>query len=183
MDLTVAEAKNARIREMLHSRARKSAKSLKWNGNVLVLAYAVLTISVILAIEAQSSLFVAMIAIPGLIIVWAFSSMQEKQIEKRLLEDEMRMYKELLEMRPARLRESQQQTISAEEMVSPLSARELDVLSQIAKGDSNKEAALALSISEQTVKNHLKNIFGKLEVRDRTSAILTALRNGWIQRD
>ena len=64
---------------------------------------------------------------------------------------------------------------------SPLSDRELEVLRQIATGKSNKQAALGLCISEQTVKNHLKHIFTKLEVRDRTSAIVIAMSNGWIE--
>lgn len=56
----------------------------------------------------------------------------------------------------------------------PLSARELDVLKQLAAGNSNKEIACALGISENTVKNHVNNILGKLRVRNRTEAALKA---------
>lgn len=56
----------------------------------------------------------------------------------------------------------------------PLSARELEVLQHLAAGDSNKEIAFTLGISENTVKNHVNNILGKLRVRNRTEAALKA---------
>jgi len=59
-------------------------------------------------------------------------------------------------------------------LVEPLSGRELEILGLIANGASNKEIATALSIAEGTVKNHVSNILGKLDVRDRTQAALKA---------
>jgi DNA-binding NarL/FixJ family response regulator len=59
-----------------------------------------------------------------------------------------------------------------------LTQRELEVLQLAAEGRSNKEIAAALVISEKTVKNHVANIFSKLQVNDRTQAILYALRTG-----
>jgi DNA-binding NarL/FixJ family response regulator len=53
-----------------------------------------------------------------------------------------------------------------------LSEREVAVLRELARGASNKEIAVALSIAEGTVKNHVTNIFGKLGVEDRTQAAL-----------
>ena len=61
-----------------------------------------------------------------------------------------------------------------------LTPRELEVLQQAGGGLSNKEIAAALVISEKTVKNHIANIFSKLQVNDRTQAILLALRKGLI---
>jgi len=58
-----------------------------------------------------------------------------------------------------------------------LTAREMDVLRCIAKGFSNQEIAQALFVSEKTVKNHLTNIFRKINVNDRTQALLYALKN------
>jgi len=55
-----------------------------------------------------------------------------------------------------------------------LSERELEILRLIAKGDSNREIADALFLAEGTVKNHITNILGKLDVRDRTQAALKA---------
>ena len=57
-----------------------------------------------------------------------------------------------------------------------LSARELDILTYVVRGASNKEIGGALYISEKTVKNHLSNIFRKLEVEDRTQAALKAVK-------
>jgi DNA-binding NarL/FixJ family response regulator len=59
-----------------------------------------------------------------------------------------------------------------------LSERELQVLKQIALGKRNKEIGAALNIAEDTVKMHVKNIFEKLQVSDRTEAVTVALRRG-----
>jgi DNA-binding NarL/FixJ family response regulator len=64
-----------------------------------------------------------------------------------------------------------------------LSARELEVLELIAKGLRNKEIGAALDIAEDTVKIHIKNIFEKLDVIDRTQAVVVASHRGFIQLD
>ncbi|MTI82208.1 MAG: response regulator transcription factor [Firmicutes bacterium] len=58
-----------------------------------------------------------------------------------------------------------------------LTSRELEVLAEIARGLSNKDIAKKLYISEKTVKNHLTNIFQKLDVHDRTQAALFAIKH------
>jgi len=68
-----------------------------------------------------------------------------------------------------------------DELYQPLSAREMEVLVEITKGLSNKEIAVLLGISHQTVKNHITAILRKLGVEDRTQAALFALRRGWIR--
>jgi len=62
-----------------------------------------------------------------------------------------------------------------------LTARELDVLRGIAKGQSNKVIASNLDIVEHTVKNHIKSILSKLDARDRTGAAIIAVRRGYIE--
>jgi len=62
-----------------------------------------------------------------------------------------------------------------------LSDREIDILRLVAEGCQNKVIARRLKISEQTVKAHLKSIFGKLDVADRTHAVTVALRRGIIE--
>jgi len=64
-----------------------------------------------------------------------------------------------------------------------LSPREIEILDQVARGNSNKLIARKLGISDQTVKNHVSAILRKLEVNDRTEAVVYALRNGWIRID
>ena len=64
---------------------------------------------------------------------------------------------------------------------APLSPREVEILDNIAQGMTNKQVAYALSISEQTVKNHMSSILRKLSVNDRTQAVVYAMRQGWIK--
>jgi DNA-binding NarL/FixJ family response regulator len=63
----------------------------------------------------------------------------------------------------------------------PLTPRETEVLSLVAKGLSNGEVAARIGRTEGTVKVHLKNILQKLEATDRTEAVTTALRRGFIR--
>jgi DNA-binding NarL/FixJ family response regulator len=70
-----------------------------------------------------------------------------------------------------------------EPLYIPLSQREIEVLEQIAQGNSNKEIARALKISDQTVKNHITSILRKLAVNDRTQAVVYAIRQGWIKME
>jgi two-component system NarL family response regulator len=64
---------------------------------------------------------------------------------------------------------------------SELTVRELEVLKLLARGGTNKDLAVSLSISEGTVKGHINNILSKLGVTDRTMAVTTALQRGIIQ--
>jgi DNA-binding NarL/FixJ family response regulator len=60
----------------------------------------------------------------------------------------------------------------------PLTPREIEVLTLVAQGHRNKEIASLLHLSEETVPVHLKNIFAKLKVNERTAAVNVALRRG-----
>lgn len=71
-------------------------------------------------------------------------------------------------------------TPQAQQLVEPLSGRELEILALVAEGASNKEIAARLFIAEGTVKNHVTNILSKLGVRDRTQAALKAREIGLI---
>jgi DNA-binding NarL/FixJ family response regulator len=65
--------------------------------------------------------------------------------------------------------------------IRELSEREVEVLQHVADGKSNKEVAVELTISEKTVKAHLRSIFRKLEVGDRAQAVATAMRRGLVE--
>jgi DNA-binding NarL/FixJ family response regulator len=64
-----------------------------------------------------------------------------------------------------------------------LTEREREVLEALVRGRSNKEIASSLFISEQTVKSHLKTLFAKLNVSDRTEAAVAAIRHGIVHLD
>ena len=70
--------------------------------------------------------------------------------------------------------------LAARNLFEKLTARELQVLQQLAKGLANKEIADVLHITEHTVKDHLKAILGKLRVADRTEAVTIAVQRGII---
>jgi DNA-binding NarL/FixJ family response regulator len=72
-------------------------------------------------------------------------------------------------------------TVDPEEHFVPLSPRELEILQAVTNGQSNKEIAYSLGISQQTVKNHMTSILKKLNVEDRTQAAVTAIRHGWVR--
>ncbi|MFC3883885.1 response regulator [Bacillus songklensis] len=63
-----------------------------------------------------------------------------------------------------------------------LTKREREVLTEIAKGKSNKEIASTLYITEKTVKTHVSNILAKLNLADRTQAALFAVKNGFVEQ-
>ena len=65
--------------------------------------------------------------------------------------------------------------------IASLTNRELEVLVQVANGMFNKEIATNLNISERTVKNHISNIFKKIDVSDRTQAAVFAIKNNIIK--
>jgi DNA-binding NarL/FixJ family response regulator len=67
------------------------------------------------------------------------------------------------------------------EAYTPLSPREMEILQHVTRGLSNKEIAVKLGISHQTVKNHMTSILHKLDVQDRTQAAVYALRHGWVR--
>ena len=68
----------------------------------------------------------------------------------------------------------------AEEVVDPLTERERQVLQLTAEGLANKQIALSLEISENTVKFHLSSLYAKLGVTSRTEAVRAGARRGWV---
>ena len=68
-----------------------------------------------------------------------------------------------------------------QDKLQTLTKRELEILTQVAGGMFNKEIAVNLNISERTVKNHISNIFSKIDVSDRTQAAVFAIRNNIVK--
>lgn len=81
------------------------------------------------------------------------------------------------------LKQFQELSLMEEEIADvtvPLTARENEILTQIADGHSNKQIARTFHLSEQTIKNHVTSIMRKLNANDRTHAVILALCHGWI---
>jgi DNA-binding NarL/FixJ family response regulator len=83
----------------------------------------------------------------------------------------------------ARLMSGFQQLTEQTENADALTKREIQLLHWMVEGHSNREIAKELFISENTVKYHIRNIFQKLEVQNRTEAVAYALREGLIRKD
>lgn len=75
------------------------------------------------------------------------------------------------------------QRLAERQQRADLSRREMDVLQLLIKGRSNKEIGAALFVTEDTVKAHLKTLFIKLNVRDRTEAAIAAIQHGIVHLD
>ena len=184
---------NQQIRQFLHQRAHERATSLRWNTYIVIIAYVLLAAAIILTLNGVDMVLVGPLAVAGLAFVWIISRVQARKLEHRLLEEEMRAYSDLLRnatstppaTTPAAAPNAGPAAENAAPVAptepSPLTDRECEVLSQMAAGRTNKETAHFLNISEQTVKNHIGHIFLKLNVNDRTSAVLLAIRKGWIE--
>jgi len=69
---------------------------------------------------------------------------------------------------------------SRESYVKSLTEREIQIIQELSEGNSNKEIADKLFISEKTVKSHLRSIFRKLDVGDRAEAVAYCMRQGWV---
>ena len=165
--------------ELMHKRVRERALSLSWNLNGLMFVYAVLIIVVVLTLQNIDSSFVALVAVIGLMLIWRYSSLRLKKLEKQFYQQEINDYADLLSNKPQH--DFDKETfVTGNSVKPPLTPRELEILSHMASGKRNKEIACALSISESTVKNHIGNIFNKLEIYDRMTVVLLAIRTGWI---
>ena len=70
--------------------------------------------------------------------------------------------------------------VGTEKVIAPLTKREIQILSYIANGNTNKQVAHVLGISNQTIKNHVSAILRKLNANDRAHAVALAIQNQWV---
>ena len=157
------------IQQLVSQRAREKAGTARWDLNVAILAYAVLVAIVLLRFEGIATGILALIAIFGLAMVWFLGWRRGKRLYKLFRNEELDQLQELL-------RERKTEAFIS----SPLTPRELEILSHIARGYINKQIADKLGISEQTIKNHMSSILRKLDANDRTQAVVLAMHYGWI---
>jgi DNA-binding NarL/FixJ family response regulator len=178
-----SDSRDPSIQRLLRERARERAAPLRWNIQSVVLSYSVLAAVIIMSLQRVSLLITVLTAVLGLGLVWLSSWLRIKKFENTFYQEEVDNYAKLGSGQSSQ--ESTEAGVSSPALSaeSPLTSRETAVLEQMAKGKSSKEIARALEISPQTVKNHITHVFSKLGVTDRTSAVLLALRRGWIKDD
>ena len=95
------------------------------------------------------------------------------------LKDELIARPDLME----RIVDGMRESILSDSLAPTLTPRELDILTHVAAGSTNREIAELLGLSVQTVKNHLSVTFHKLGVPNRTHAVMYASRQGWLELD
>lgn len=99
-------------------------------------------------------------------------------IHPKVLNDILEDYRELVRGKKHKRRINGESHIKREQVCTK---RENEILQLLVNGNDNSGIAKELNISEKTVKNHLTNIFRKLDVKDRTQAAVIAIRNEWVE--
>jgi len=94
---------------------------------------------------------------------------------------EARLHPDIARKLMHQVAQSQSQPSEAPPAAADLTTRELEVVRLVAAGRSNQEIARTLAISDKTVKTHISNILGKLNLQDRTQLAIFALRSGLAQ--
>jgi len=155
------------IERLAMQRARDKANMAKWDLNIAIFLFAVLIIVMILLFQGIGIKIIAPVAIFGLAMVWLVGWRREKQLYKRFYAEELAS----LQGKPAE---------EAATIVTRLTPREIETLNYMAQGYLNKEIAVKLGISEQTIKNHVSEILTKLNANDRTEAAVIAIKHSLI---
>jgi len=164
------------VNELLQNLARKKASLMRWNTHTMLMFYALLVLVGFLRFEGVNIILVMILATLGLLFLWIMSRIRWNKLQKRFYKEELDNYNQII----AKRKDSSIVSTSGQQVDSPLSNREMEVLALIAEGMLNKQIAVTLGISSQTVKNHISHIMTKLDVDDRTSAVVHAISNGWI---
>ncbi len=165
--------------------AKEQVSSGMWNLQSVIFLYAVSIATIIMAFKGVRLEIIVVSAIVGLSAVWIWGRFRYKRLYKHLYRSEIRHLQELtneegfngLELVNNPVDEN---TAFLYPVTSPLTPRQREILSLIAEGSSNKQIAFQLHISERTIKNQIQLIFKKLDVGNRTQAVLVSIRNGWI---
>ncbi len=155
--------------QLAAERAGEKVKAARWDLDVAAFFFATSMLVIILVFQGIGVEIVAPAAVAGLTMGWLIGQRKGQQQYKRFYNEELRQLQEFSGEK------------KAETFVpSPLTPRETEVLSYIARGYTNKEIAHMLHIGEQTIKNHVSSILSKLDVNDRTQAVVLAMHNNWV---
>lgn len=161
-----------RLEKVAIEKAKQQALAVRWNMSTVLLGFAILAAVIVLRSESVATEIVAPMAIIGLAIIWLTGYIRGRKLFQRLYDQEIQ------DLRILRKEDNNEAIVQ-----TPLSPREMEVLSYIAAGYINKEIAIALGLSEQTIKNQVTSIMQKLDVHDRTHAVVLSIQNGWISPD
>jgi len=156
-------------------RANDKALSARWNVNIVIFANAIFAAVVLMGLEGVAIEILAPVAAAGIGMIWLISWLRCKRLYRQFYEQELSELEEVSRDE----KDGEDEEVDAP-IESPLSLRERQILSLIASGYINKEVANEFGISEHTIKNHMTHILEKLEVCDRTHAVVLAIQNGWI---
>ena len=160
------------MEQRVAKRANEKALSARWNVNIVILANAIFVAVVLMGLEGVAIEILAPVAAVGIGMIWLISRIRCK-----------RLYHQFYEQELSELDEVPRDEVKENPIESPLSLRERQILSRIASGYVNKQVATEFGISEHTIKNHMTHILEKLDVCDRTHAVVVAMQNGWISPD
>ncbi len=177
--LNKSELNRGLVLRLLRQSAKERAVSQRWSINTVVLIGCILVIVLILDFQPVDTWIVAIIAFIGLVALWLFGWVRAKKLEKVFYQQELSDYGDLLPNEPQSDYEIGQKELPLE---IPLTSREIDILSRIGDGKTNKEIARAFNVNESSIKNQVSRILHKLDVSNRTEAVLLALSHGWVKK-
>ncbi len=170
------------IARAVRRRISRTVRSLRWNGSSLIVACLGLLSTMLMALSSARLEFVAAVAVAGLATMWACSEWHVRKLQAEAYDEEM---KAVIKMLSGDRHGPESARIHEVALIRPgrvLTRREAEVLCEAAAGKSNKEIAVAIGVAERTVKNHLGHAFRKLDVSDRTAAVLAAAAGGYLNK-
>ena len=146
----------------------------QWNTRSLILLYSALVAVLVLELENVGVGIVTAVAVVSLLAFIILNRIHREKLKKRVSS----VKSDRCELPFAISSSTGQEGAAAIE--STLSRREIQILQLIAEGNINKQIARELGLSPATVRNHVSRLMQKLDVNDRTAAVVLALSNGWI---
>ena len=155
------------IERLASQRAKDKANIAKWGLNVVILLFAILITIIVLTSQGIGINVVAPVAIFGLAVVWLMGWRRGRQLYQRFYSEELSS----LQQKPDK---------KVVDFLAQLTPREIEILNYVAQGYANKLIAFELGISESTIKTHITAILSKLDAKDRTEAVVIAIKHGLI---
>ena len=159
------------ILRLASQRAKDKTNIAKWGLNVVILLFAILITIIVLTSQGIGINVVAPVAIFGFAVVWLMGWRRGRQLYQRCYSEELSS----LQQKPDKNTEGRIIVFLAQ-----LTPREIEILNYIAQGYANKLIAVELGISESAIKTHVAAILSKMDAKDRTEAVVIAIKHGLI---